>query len=398
MSTPTSRSQICLHRLTMVQDGDDVMVGRPDIGSYAVFPTQGAHALRLLDQGRSLAEVAEWYELTTGESLDVEDFLDVIEELQFVLGEGEKLQPSPPVRWQRIGRWTFSGPAWLIYSTCVVAAIVAMVRVPVLRPSYRSLFFTDSISVIPVALLVLGMPCIVIHEFFHALAGRRLGLPSTFGIGRRLYFLVAETRLDALLSVPRRKRYLPFLAGIVADVVMASFLTLLAVLLRTMGASQWAWGICVALAFECLLRLLWQFQFYLQTDLYYVASTALGCTDLQNACRFLIRNQIRRLRGRQPLSPEDDWSDHDLRVARWYAPVVVGGYGFALGSLAWVGIPTMVRFFSTVLDRITRTGVSLGERIDALIFLLMATAQLGLLMYLMLGDWRRRRIYNRSAL
>ena len=47
---PTSGT-IRLHRLTMVTEDDGVMVGRPDICSYAVFPAEGAEALRLLDAG-----------------------------------------------------------------------------------------------------------------------------------------------------------------------------------------------------------------------------------------------------------------------------------------------------------------------------------------------------------
>ena len=351
----------------------------------------------MVDDGRTVAEAADWYEQIAGETLDVDDFLDVINDLRFVLGPDEQPEPPRPPRWQRLGQAVFSGPAWLLYGVCFVAAITAMVREPGLRPSYRALFFTDRISLISVLLLVLGMPCILVHESFHALAGRRLGLPSTFGIGRRLYFLVAETRLDSLLSVPRRQRYLPFLAGLLADVVMMSLLTLLAAALRAVGSPHWCWSLCVAVAFGCVLRLVWQFQFYLETDLYYVASTALRCTDLQNACRHQIRNAARRLMRRHPLPAVDDWSPRDLMVARWYAPVLIAGYGFALGSLALVGIPATVRFWSTVVDRLTRPGAGTGEIVDALIFLVLTAVQLGLLLYVSVRDWRRRQRATRPT-
>jgi hypothetical protein len=383
-------STVRLHRLTMVAEGGDVMVGRPDIGSYALFPEEGAQVLRMLDDGSSVSEAADWYQQVGGETLDVEDFLDVLTDLRFVLAEGEERALVQPVGWQRLGRAVFSWPAWLAYGVCFIAAIIAMVHQPELRPSYRALFFTDRISLISVMLLVLGVPCILIHESFHALAGRRLRLPSTLGIGRRLYFLVAETRLDSLLSVPRRKRYLPFLAGMLADLLMMSVLTLLAVALRAVGSPHWCWALCVAVSFGCVLRLVWQFQFYLETDLYYVASTALRCTDLQNACRYQIRSWMRQLLRRSPLPEIDDWSDHDRQVARWYAPVLIAGYGFALGSLALVGVPATVRFWSTVFDRLTQPGVDTAEIIDALIFLALTGIQLGLLLYVSVRDWRRR--------
>ena len=134
--TEPERSTVRLHQLTMVAEGDDVMVGRPDIGSYAVFPEEGARALRLLDDGKSVSEVADWYERARGETLDVEDFLEAIEELRFVLADGEERQVLGPVRWQRLGQWAFSWSAWLLYAGCFAAAVVAMVREPELRPSY----------------------------------------------------------------------------------------------------------------------------------------------------------------------------------------------------------------------------------------------------------------------
>ena len=385
------RSALRLHRLTMVPEDDGVMIGRPDTGSYALFPAEGAEALCEIEAGRPLAEVVAGYEKRSGETLDVADFLEILTDLGFVLDDGEERPPDTPVRWQGLGRWLFSPLAWLLYTTCVVVAVLAMVRTPVLRPSYRSLFFTDRITVIPIAFTVLAIPPILVHECFHALAGRRLGLPSSFGVGRRLYFLVAETRLDSLLSVPRRRRYLPFLAGMLADVVLLCALTLAAAAIRSAGGPHWLWGIGLAAAFTCTLRLLWQFQFYLQTDLYFLASAVLRCSDLQGAGQHQARVWRARLLRQAPPEPAMEFSDHDRRVARWYAPAMLAGYGFALGSLLWAGLPTTLRLWSTVVHRLTRSGVSTGDRIDTVVFLILTGSQMGLLAYVTVRDRRAAR-------
>src|SRR5580704_13994658 len=183
---PTSGT-IRLHRLTMVTEDDGVMVGRPDICSYAVFPAEGAEALRLLDAGTPVSEVAAWYQETCGSSLDVDDFLDVLGDLEFIRGDGEEEPPPAPIRWQRLGRWAFSWPAMICYAAITLAACVAMARFPYLRPTYRHLFFTKYLSLIPVVMAAATIPLVLLHESFHALAGRRLGLPSTLTIGRRFY-------------------------------------------------------------------------------------------------------------------------------------------------------------------------------------------------------------------
>jgi hypothetical protein len=382
----------------MVAEDDGVMVGRPDIGSYALFPEEGAEALRMLDSGVPVSGIASWYEQTCGERLDVGDFLAALEDLQFLRAEGEDRSDAGPVRWQRLGRWVFSVPACAGYIALIVAACVAMVGIPSLRPSYGNLFFTRYLSLIPLTLTVTQIPCILIHEGFHALSGRRLGLPSKLRLGRRLYFLVAETRLDSLLSVPRRRRFLPFLAGMLADLVLISVLTLAAVALRGHGVPPWCPALCLAVAFSCVLRLVWQFMFYLETDLYYVVATALRCADLQNATRFYIRAQYRRLLHRAPPRTDADWSDRDRAMARWYAPLLVAGYGFSLGSLIWAGIPTSVRFVSLIVDRFRETQGPAAGLLDAVSFIALTSLQIGLTVYVAVRDRRARKSSTKGAL
>lgn len=390
----TASGIVRLHRLTMVGEADGVMVGRPDVGSYALFPAEGAEVLRMLDSGLPVSAAATWYEQASGESLDVEDFIDAIENLGFTLADGEERQPVIPVRWQRLGRFAFSWPVMACYAALMTAAVVLIVRQPALRPSYHRLFFTQYLSLIPLTLTAIQIPCILLHEAFHALAGRRLGLSSKLRLGRRLYFLVAETRLNSLLSVPRQKRYLPFLAGMLADLVVISVLTVLGAVVRTGGIPLWCSRLCLAVAFTCVLRLIWQLMFYLETDLYYMVATALRCADLQNATRFFIKSQTRKLLHRPSPERPGDWSDRDQSMARWYSILLIAGYGFSLGSLAWAGIPTAVRFWTLVVERLLTTHSSTASVVDASIFVVLASVQAGLTIFVVVRDRRARRRGN----
>ncbi|HET9899388.1 MAG TPA: hypothetical protein VFQ44_31055 [Streptosporangiaceae bacterium] len=388
--TASDGPAIRLHRLTMVAEDDGVMVGRPDVGSYALFPEEGAQALRLLDSGMSVPCLAAWYEQECGSSLDVDDFLAALADLRFVCAEGEERHETTQVRWQRLGKWMFSWPAWLCYFALLTAAVAEIAREPALLPAYHQVFFTRYISLIPLTLAAAQIPCILLHESFHALAGRRLGLPSTLRLGRRLYYLVAETRLPALLSVPRRQRYLPFLAGILADAMLFSALTLLAAVLRGHAIPAWCPALCLAVAFTCVLRLIWQFMLYLETDLYYVVATALRCSDLQNATRFQIKTQFRRLLGRGAPRQATEWSDHDRAMARWYAPLLIAGYGFSLGTLAWAGIPATARFVSLIVSGLDGQRAGMGAFLDATTFLGLTALQAGLTIYVIVRDRRAR--------
>ncbi|MFJ9037554.1 hypothetical protein ACIRF8_13310 [Streptomyces sp. NPDC102406] len=380
---------VSLHRLTMVAEDDGVMVGRPDTGSYAVFPDEGAQALRMFAGGAPVEEVTAWFERTCGAPLDLDDFLETLAELGFLRTDDAEVE-QPTVRWQRFARLLFSWPAGLAYGALVAAAVTEMVREPGLRPSYHHMFFTHYVSLIPIIVFAVAIPCIVLHEAFHALAGRRLGLPSTLGLGRRLYYLVAETRLDSLLSVERRKRYLPFCAGMLADLILLSGLTLLSHVLDGHGIPSWIHKLMLAVAFTCVLRLIWQFLFYLETDLYYVVTTAARCTDLQNATRFRLRTGLRKLLRLTPPVPDTQWSARDHAVARWYAPLLVAGYGFSLASLAWAGLPTALHFWSTITDRLSGAHTPFWDLVDAAGFIALSGLQLGLLVHVTLRDRRGR--------
>ena len=88
-----------LHPLTFLADGDDVVIGRVDIDSYAVFPPDGAALIRHLSDGAlsdgargkgvTPVDAAAWYEQTYGEPVDLEGFLDTLDELGFIAGDAD---------------------------------------------------------------------------------------------------------------------------------------------------------------------------------------------------------------------------------------------------------------------------------------------------------------------
>jgi hypothetical protein len=395
-----------LQPLTYVHEGDEVLVGRPDTGSYGVFPPEGADLLRSLEAGATLESAARQWHERTGQTLDMADFLGIIEDLGFVVGEDDVRAEPPQIRWQRLARAVFSPAAWLVYAAAVAGGLTAMVLDRDVRPGYGNIFFTSHIAFIPVALALSQIPLLLLHEAFHALAARRLGLPSTLGIGRRFYYLVAETRLDSLYSVPRRRRYLPFLAGSLIDATGVGVFTLLAVAGRHWGAPSWLSGLALALAFSGVLRISWECLFYLQTDYYFVINTATGCSDLHGAAKHRLRGRLKAVLRKAGLrrvglrkadlrwaaeEGEGQWSDRDLAAARWYALLMVAGYGVSLATLLLVGLPTAVRFWSIVVHRFASSHQSVGGIIDTVFFILLSLIEFGLLGYVTVRDLRRRR-------
>jgi hypothetical protein len=363
-----------LHPLTYLEEGDEVTVGRADINSFGLFPPDGAALLRQLEAGHPPNEAARWYSAEYGEQVDMGEFLEVLEDLELVLREGET-PVTVTVRWQRLARALFSPVAWACYAALTVAALVAMIRHTYLLPTNNHLFFTRSSLLILTLGIVLGqLPLQLLHEAYHALAGRRLGLNSTLRIGHRFIYVVFETSLDGLVAVPRRKRYLPMLAGMLTDVLALAALTLAAAALHPAdpsgsGAQAVAYRFLLATAFGVVLRFAWQFYFFLRTDLYYLATTVLGCNDLQTTARQLLWNRVWRFLHRPGrLADESAWTPRDASAARWYSWLMVAGYGLLLVVIAIVLVPTGVRLTRQAVHDLVLAGSPLRAA-DVLLFL-----------------------------
>ncbi|MFD1540816.1 hypothetical protein [Nonomuraea guangzhouensis] len=341
---------VAFHELSFVPEGDEVVVGRVDADSYAVLPADGAALLREMTRGVPPERAARWYEDTYGEPVDIEEFLETLHELGFVRTSVAPEQAGTgrlPLR--GLGRAVFSPLAWIGYAAVFALAVLAVVGDPALAPSPGHIFFTDSLLVVQLGITFGQLPLIFLHEAFHTLAGRRLGLHSRLGVSNRYLYIVFETRMNGLLSVPRAKRYLPFLAGMACDVVVFAILELVADATRQPDGDFSLIGrIALAFAYTVVMRFAWQFQLYMRTDLYYVFATALNCHDLHEASTALLRNRIWRLLGRtRRLVDEQQWTEHDRRVGRWYGPFIVLGVTVMLLIAVLGSVPVVVQYVQT---------------------------------------------------
>jgi hypothetical protein len=389
MTIGTPDEPVAFHTLTFLEEGDEVTIGRVDTGSYIVLPSEGAELLRQLEAGRSQRQAAEWFADTYGEQADVADFVAGLGEVGFLRTPGDVADAGAPVRWQRLGKAVFS-PAG---GVCLIALIglwcALMIRYPAFVPSYRQIFFSRYLTIIELVTFLGQIPLVLLHEGAHALAGRRLGLPTKLSVGRRLYYIVFETSMDGLVGVERRKRYLPMLAGMLTDLAVCAVLTGFAWLTMGPGGQPTVAGqVALALVLTTLVRIVWQFYFYLETDLYFIAVTVMRCVDLSTVARQMLRNRFRRLlRTGQAPADETQWHPRDRAVARWYSWLMLAGYGFSLGSLVVV-VPAARRMVSLCIAEF-RAGQPAHEA-DACVFLALNVAQVIVIASLMVRERSRR--------
>jgi hypothetical protein len=102
----------------------------------------------------------------------------------------------------------------------------------------------------------------------------------------------------------------------VCDVVVFDVLVLFALADRSANGDVGLLGrIAIATAYFTALRFLWQFMFFMETDVHHALATALGRTDLRGLTRSYLRSFVKRGASRPPMTARD------AAVLRWFGPL-----------------------------------------------------------------------------
>ncbi len=365
MFAPDSRVRV--HPFSLQPDGDELVIGRAG-GSYISVPAEAVEILRGFEAGKTLAEVEELFFARHGERPELAEFLAGLHSRGFVEPEesGAKVAGSPAAALPAAGSGILTALSGLlfgraalgVYLLVVLAAAAAAVVRPDIIPGRSSLFFPRHRTLNGLLLLLLAYASVFVHEMGHLLAARSVGVRSRIGISHRLWIVVAETDLTGLWGIPRRRRYLPLLAGCVVDLVSAALLMLVlfAAAAGRLGLSATLRQFVSAMVFVYFMRILWQCYLFLRTDFYYVIGALTGCKNLMDDTQAFLRNQLARWRPAMARADQSAIPRREMRVIRLYAGVWVIGRLLAFAVLFAVSIPLTVYYIRS-LGAAVRLGV-----------------------------------------
>jgi putative peptide zinc metalloprotease protein len=366
MFAPDSRVRV--HPFSLQPDGDELVIGRAG-GSYISVPAEAVEILRGFEAGKTLAEVEELFFERHGERPELAEFLAGLHSRGFVepeeSGAIEAGSPAAALPAAGSGSLTtlsgllFGRAALGVYLLVVLAAAAAAVVRPDIIPGRSSLFFPRHRTLNGLLLLLLAYASVFVHEMGHLLAARSVGVRSRIGISHRLWIVVAETDLTGLWGIPRRRRYLPLLAGCVVDLVSAALLMLVlfAAAAGRLGLSATRRQFVSAMVFVYFMRILWQCYLFLRTDFYYVIGALTGCKNLMDDTQAFLRNQLTRWRPAMARADQSAIPRREMRVIRLYAGIWVVGRLLAFAVLFAVSIPLTVYYIRS-LGAAVRLGVA----------------------------------------
>lgn len=340
-------------------EGEEVLIGNIDSSTFLLLPPDAVELLDLLADGKTVGEAHRIYQEKYHEEPDLEGLLLQLEGKGFVrpqtssdLSHSDAVKDlirsskSKAIRYhfanfpQALAQQLFGRSALNSYCFLIGVALVVVAIDPSLLPGWKAHFFTRNSTLYRLILVGISYLVLFLHEMAHLIAARAVDIPSRMGISNRMWFLVAETDMSGIWSVPRKQRYIPFLAGPLLDAISASLLILI------LFAHKCGWLLLHADIYELIravlliyiLQLLWQFYFFVRTDFYFVFSNIFRCKNLMKDTEVFLQNSLTRLFPLRRVS-QSHIPRSERRLLPYYASLWIIGRVVAIATLIFVQLP-----------------------------------------------------------
>jgi hypothetical protein len=383
--------------LSVQQEGDFYIVGNADRGDFYRFPRQGMDIIRMLGSGNTASDIKS---RLRPENVDVDDFLVQLADIGFIHPENERQRTEESLQHlaqrsyrtfnvdARVARSIFSAPVLVCYLAIVLYACINVVVEPALRPNMQALYIETNRTLLLLVILVLSCFRIALHEIGHMLAAAREGIKSRYGISNRLWAVVAESDITGILALPKSRRYLPMLAGILVDILLIALFTILLDVTLQHDANAFVIQVIQILVLETMIAIAWQFNIFVKTDIYFVLCNYFSHPDLDKDARIYLRQilyhlTLGRLGSEAPLSA----ISANLTMLRAFSLIWLFGRLLSLTLLFTVFLPTMWRYIQSAAQLLKGPPTSVWAACDTLIYVSIVLTMLGVGMYM----WLRRR-------
>lgn len=261
------------------------IAGRKNLNRYIEISEDAFEIIKSIVKLEDLDLIKqELYSFSEGE---IEDFIDQIVELNFLEIYEGKLITSETINkkgfsfpWisQRILKCIFNKVTifiWGLFLTYVYFFILPQVSFSLFN--YKDIFFSKSLFITTITVTVLDFILVMLHEFSHFIAIRLLGGELGFiGIGRRFFYFVFETRIDNIWLLDKPKRIIVYLSGILCDVTLLSVF----ILVVNFTNIPLFHNISKVAILLLIVGIIFEFKFYLKTDLYFVIADIIDSRTL----------------------------------------------------------------------------------------------------------------------
>ncbi len=279
--------------------------------------------------------------------------------------------------------------------------------------SYKSFFWHPDIFIVFISLFVAGLILMVIHEFAHFFATKAIGGEAVMRFDHRAFYIVAETESYHLAVVPRELRYVVYVAGITIDLVTIACIYWFCYVSALLGISLGiVYGYLHAIVLLQIISIIWEFNLFLETDVYLFISDMLKMDNLRNDSLKYMYSHLKKIKLRflraciemlfklfskySNYSSIDDlrfFNKQDKRKLFYYCLLMVLGFVFIVLQFVFLSLPRELIFIvgsiKGIFEAFQYADWMLLLKQAALLFLL--TYQYLLLVYIRIN---KRRVHH----
>lgn len=298
--TLSGDSVIKFFPLTRVREPDGrYYIGRESTSTYLHLKEKYAEIIRLCDGKRSLHQVVELYTLYNNLPINegkrkilLKETLELIEQLieyKFIhyideqkLGARKRIKRKKSFDRLSLLDYVFSNTAFIFYFGLFFIGFTLSLKNPALFPRAKDIFWHNRLVVSLVTQLLVSIILLTKHELAHLLSAANFGATGDIYLSRRIFFLVAETRLDDIYKLPRKKRAKIYLSGLASDAAVYGISIILLTIngIGPFRLSPQASGFIKQVIVLSWLAMIWQFRFFMRTDIYALIEDYTGCDEL----------------------------------------------------------------------------------------------------------------------
>lgn len=374
------------------EENGQILVGRQDIGSYVTIPTGAVDIIGLLTAGSTIGETKKNLEEKYKMKVEIENFITEMIKNEMVKSIDDIEIPTKSkkqkvlfsnITSKQVG-FLFSKYALIFYLFLTISCIIIFLMKPNYIPHVEDFFFHQYFSVSIISLFLVGWVFVVFHELAHLFAAKSVGTEGSISIGHRLIFLVAQTNLGNIYSVPPKKRYIVYLAGMCWDIVII-FICLVILSLsdgEILNIPIIFYNFIKAIIFVKVWSIIWQFRFNMQTDIYYVFGNFFRCGNLVNDSQIIIKNKLSRIFRGIKKTEMNNTTKREMRIIKIYLPIYLIGTIVTIFFFTFRSIPIIYSQLSKAFDGIL-AGYSHnpGNFIDGVVIIFFNLLVYGLIAY-----------------
>jgi putative peptide zinc metalloprotease protein len=393
--------------LTVQKYGDVFLVGNADIEEFYQFPEQGLSILNMLKSGATVDDIKIRLEAESSETIDVDDLVEQLLSMEFIYPFDQSyLFRERAAAMKRTGRSLaidsrvakaiFSLPVLACYLVIVGYALTLAVSRPELQINWLAFYTETNRTALFILILFLSIVGMAAHELGHMLAAARYGIRTKYGVSNRLWTIVAQTDLSGIMALPKSQQYLPLFAGILVDVLNISLLTLLVEMLVSYDGNAFVIQVAQAMVLQLIISIIWQFNIFVKTDIYYVLCTYFSHPDLDKDARNYLRGLVHRFSFGQFGTAAGEAPYRNLSVLRVFSAIWILGRAFSLSILFFVALPTIAEYFLSAYRSLRAPSTSLWVAYDTGLFAVLSLSMTSIGIYMwfkqrkvkVAGNWR----------